>query len=78
MKPKSISELFNEHVEHLVAQAENGDIDARKSLACLALLGEGWRYGDPDPRDPEPPGGGEEIDDNVIPFFVAKAMRRAA
>lgn len=55
------SRLYREHVETLLAAAEAGDEIAAKSLACLALVCEGWRYGDPDPTDP-PDGGGEVID----------------
>lgn len=76
---KSTSELFKEHVDALVALSEGGDLMARKSLACLSLLAEGWRYGDPDPVDP-PDGGGEEADDNVIQFgpYDACYLKRAA
>ena len=58
------SEAYRAHVELLQDLAEQGDETAAKSLACLALLSEGWRYGDPDPLAPDDgPGGGE-----VIPF----------
>lgn len=54
---------FNEHVRALEERAIDGDIDAAKSLACMALLVEGFPEPDPD--------GGEVID--LLPF-----LRRAA
>lgn len=66
------SELFKAHVMELQAKAEAGDEFANKSLACLSLLAEGWRYGDPDPTDPDDPGGGELID------LTAYRLKRAA
>lgn len=77
---KTTSQLFKEHVDALLALAERDDLMARKSLACLSLLAEGWRYGDPDPVDP-PDGGGEDedADDNVIQFGHYDAyLKRAA
>jgi hypothetical protein len=56
------SRLYREHVERLMALCESGDENAARSLACLALVCEGWRYGDPDPTDP-PDGGGCEVID---------------
>lgn len=56
------SRLYREHVETLLAAAEAGDEIAARSLACLALVCEGWRYGDPDPTDPPDDGGGNVID----------------
>lgn len=53
------SRLYREHVERLLAAAEDGDETAARSLACLALVCEGWRYGDPDPT--EPPDGGCDV-----------------
>ena len=55
------SELFKAHIDELERMAEADDWFAAKSLACMALLIDGWRYGDPDPVDP-PDGGGEIID----------------
>lgn len=67
------SELYREHVEQLLLLSDAGDEMAAKSLACLALVCEGWRYGDPDPTDPGPDGdGGLPLPDNVLLF------RRAA
>jgi hypothetical protein len=63
---KSISELYYEHVAELERRALAGDEFSIKSLACLALVCEGWRYGDPDPYDPsDGPDGG----DKVIEFY---------
>ena len=78
---RSTSELFKEHVDTLLALAESDDLMARKSLACLSLLAEGWRYGDPDPVDPPDGGGGSDGEecDNVIHFGTGNAfMKRAA
>lgn len=58
----TISKLYREHVERLLASCEAGDEYDCKSLACLALVCEGWRYGDPDPVDPDDPDGGETVD----------------
>ena len=64
MSEKSVSELYHDHVRELERRAEAGDEFALKSLCCLSLVCEGWRYGDPDPVDPgDDPGGGEEIID---------------
>jgi hypothetical protein len=57
---KTISELYREHVEELQRLASCGDEFATKSLACLALVCEGWRYGDPDPEDDGPDDDGGE------------------
>jgi len=46
--------LFVAHVKDIEARALAGDQHAIKSLACLALLSEGWR--------PSSPDGGEVID----------------
>ena len=47
--------------EQLRALAEAGDVMATRSLCCLELLCQGWRYGDPDPSDDEPPPSGGTI-----------------
>jgi hypothetical protein len=57
----SLSEHFFDHIEALERLALAGDELATRSLACMALLIEGWRYGDPDPVDSPPDGGGEVI-----------------
>lgn len=46
---------FVKHIKHLEQLAIAGDMDANKSLACMALLVEGWS-----PTDP--PGDGVVID----------------
>ena len=53
---------FKAHIDELRQRAELGDQLAIRSLACIALVIEGWRYGDADPPDPPPDGGGEPID----------------
>lgn len=58
-------ENFRKHVLDLQARAENGDMDASKSLACMALLAEGG--GDD--------GDGEPMPANVV--FLS-AYRKAA
>lgn len=69
----TISEHYKAHIDLLEAMAEAGDEVAVKSLACLALLAEGWRYGDPDPDDGGGPDddGGLPLPTNVIPFRLA-------
>lgn len=53
---------FMEHVKKLEAQAIAGDKDAIRSLACMALLAEGFTYSPDD-------GGGETVEvGNVIDF----------
>lgn len=51
-----VKAAFVQHVQDLELRAINGNEDAVLSLACMALLVEGWRPSDPDP------GGGEVID----------------
>ena len=48
-------ELFEAHVNAVLAKAEDGDDFAIKTLACMALLAEGFPDGDGD-------GGGEVVD----------------
>ena len=56
------SEAYRRHLEELEFLAIEGDEFAIKTLACITLLLEGWRYGDPDPDDGDDgPGGGEVI-----------------
>ena len=65
----TISDLYYDHIRSLETMAEAGDETAIKSLACMQLLISGWRYGDPDPFDPDDdPDGGLPLDDNVIAF----------
>lgn len=45
-------ELFDEHVRAVLAKAESGDEFSIKTLACMALLVEGF---------PEDDGGGEAV-----------------
>lgn len=49
-----VYEAFCKHVKKLERQARKGDKDAIRSLACMALLAEGWK---PD----IPPDDGETI-----------------
>lgn len=57
----TVSEHFKSLVDELQRRAECGDEFSLKSLAALALLAEGWRYGDPDPDDGGPDDGGCEV-----------------
>ena len=50
---------FMAHVRDLERLSIAGDLHASKSLACMALLVEGWRPTDPD--------GGEVID--LMPYL---------
>jgi hypothetical protein len=54
---------FVDHVHSLEARAIAGDEDATKSLACMALLAEGFPEPDPD--------GGVVID--LMPFLKLAA-----
>lgn len=67
------SELYREHVEELELRALAGDDFAIRSLACMALLARGWRYGNPDLTEtpPDDGGGGENV-------FVLADYRQAA
>lgn len=49
----TVSDLYLEHVLWLQDQADRGDVNACKTLACLGLLASGWRWGDPDPDEGE-------------------------
>lgn len=60
MDPKT-NAAFVSHVRHLENMAIGGNESAAKSLACMALLVEGWRPIDPD--------GGEVID--LMPYLKA-------
>lgn len=55
---------FVAHVKDLEQRAIDGDHHAVKSLACMALLVEGWRPSNPD-------GGGEVID--LMPYLKMAA-----
>jgi len=55
------SEHFKAHILVLEAKALSGDEFAAQSLSAMALLVSGWRYGDPDPVDTPPDGGGEVV-----------------
>jgi len=69
----TISEVFKAHVDYLEALAEAGDEMATRTLGCMALLAQGWHYGDPDPVEPpDDDPDGMPLPENVIP------MRRAA
>lgn len=70
----ALSKKFREHVEFLQRMADAGCETSARSLAGMALLAEGWRYGDPDPDTPDGDGGGKPIDDR--PSVVL--LRRAA
>lgn len=66
------SDLFKAHVDELSRRSEAGDEFATRTLACLALVCEGWRHGDPDPDgDGTDPGDGEAAEDcQVIDFTL--------
>lgn len=53
-----VTRAYTDHLENVVERAENGDLDAVRTLGCVALLLDGWVPGDPDPsNDPGPDGG---------------------
>lgn len=66
---KEVYDAFWKHVKKLEAQALAGDMDAVRSLACMALLAEGFTY--------NPPDGGEPIEDAVIDFAEYRARLAA-
>lgn len=51
---RKTEEAFVAHVKEVERRAIDGDQHAAKSLACMALLADGWK--------PDDPGGGEIID----------------
>ena len=57
---------FVAHVKKIEAQAIAGDEDATRSLACMALLAEGWR-----PSGSNDDGGCEIID--LAPYLKLAA-----
>lgn len=62
----TVASAYEEHVTELERRAIAGDEFAVRSLACMVLLKEGWKPGDPDPSDDDPDGGERKFDDNVI------------
>jgi hypothetical protein len=48
-----VEKAFRDHIAKLGKLAEGGDKDAIRSLACMALLVEGWRCSPDDPDDGE-------------------------
>ena len=61
---------FRAHIERLVEQGSQGNEDAIRSLACMALIIEGWR--------PEPPEPGETIDNSAVIDLTAYRFKLAA
>jgi hypothetical protein len=58
------SRAYKALVDELQAKWEAGDELAARCLSAMSLLAAGWRYGDPDPLDPDDdPGGGENVVD---------------
>jgi len=57
----TLTDHYDAHVRRLESMAPTDD-DAARSLACLTLLMQGWRPGDPDPRDDPDPPDGEVVD----------------
>jgi len=56
------SRAFGDLVADVVDRANCGDEFATRVLGAMSLLSSGWRYGDPDPIDPDDGnGGGERI-----------------
>lgn len=54
------SRAYLQLVREAEARADQGDEFALRCLAAMLLLSHGWRYGDPDPEDPDDdPDGGE-------------------
>ncbi len=60
------SEQFKAHVLILEAKALSGDEFATRSLCAMAMLAEGWRYGDPEYA--------QEISADVLPDYVKKML----
>lgn len=67
----TFSEHYKAHVDALTALAEAGDEMAIRSLCCMSMLAQGWRYGDPEGGDGPDDDGGVPLPQNVIPFRVA-------
>lgn len=71
---QSLTDFFADHIAKLEKMGEGGDEFAYKSLACMILLNAGWKYGDPDPRDPGSPDDGEHAMDTGM--FARELMSR--
>lgn len=57
----TVSAAFAEFVDEAERRSLAGDEFATKALGAMALLNDGWRYGYPDPVEPDPDGGGEPV-----------------
>lgn len=47
----TLSDHYKAHIESLAQRQDDGDEEAGKSLAIIALLNQGWRFGDDDPEN---------------------------
>ncbi len=72
MPTYEMSEILRSHVAYLESLAAAGDEMATRTLGCMALLAQGWNYGDPDPvdGDPDDDGGLPVPGDNVIHLVI--------
>ena len=57
-----VSQAYKALVDELLTKAAAGDMFAFRCLGAMALVCDGWRYGDPDPTETPPSGGGEPVD----------------
>ena len=77
----STSRNYKVLVDELIEKMNAGDFFAQRVVGAMALLASGWRYGDPDPVEPDDGDDGElvsvpcEIDDCEV---VVLLRRRAA
>jgi len=68
------SRAYKALVDDLIEKMDAGDDLAQRVIGAMALLAEGWRYGDPDPVDPADPDGEPMFDVS----YVTVLFRRAA
>lgn len=67
------SRAYKALVDELTEKMDQGDEFAQRVVGAMALLAEGWRYGDPDPIDPDDPDGEPVIDTSNVTVLFRRA-----
>lgn len=67
------SRAYKSLVDELLEKMDQGDEFAQRVIGAMALLVDGWRYGDPDPIDPTDPDGEPMIDMSDVTVLFRRA-----